>query len=74
MYVCVCARAHASPASGKGKDTGKGSPPPPPVYREEGRGAARLMAPGDEDVLSWYRVDPKVNSNRASGPELIEPI
>ena len=41
---------------------------------EEGRGAARLMAPGDEDVLSWYRVDPKVNSNRASGPELIEPI
>ena len=41
---------------------------------EEGRGAARLMVPGDEDVLSWYRVDPKVNSNRASGPDLIAPV
>ena len=41
---------------------------------EEGKGAARLMAPGREDLLDFHRVDPKVNSNRASGPELIEPI
>lgn len=41
---------------------------------EEGKGAARLMAPGREDLLDFYRVDPKVNSNRASGPELIEPF
>ena len=41
---------------------------------EEGKGAARLMVPGREDLLDFHRVDPKVNSNRASGPELIEPI
>ena len=41
---------------------------------EEGKGAAKLMAPGREDLLDFHRVDPKVNSNRASGPELIEPI
>ncbi|MBB96577.1 MAG: DUF159 family protein [Rhodobacteraceae bacterium] len=41
---------------------------------EEGKGAARLMTPGAEDLLSFYRVDRRVNSNRASGPELIEPF
>ncbi len=41
---------------------------------EEGKGAARLMVPGPEDNLGFYRVDPAVNSNRASGPELIEPF
>lgn len=41
---------------------------------EEGRGAARLMQPGAEDVLKFHRVDPAVNSNRAKGPQLIEPI
>ena len=41
---------------------------------EEGKGAARLMQPGAPDVLEWYRVDPAVNSNRASGPALIEPL
>ena len=41
---------------------------------EQGKGAARLMLPPAEDILQFYRVDPKVNSNRASGPELIEPI
>lgn len=40
---------------------------------ESGKGAATLMQPADDDVLEFYRVDPKVNSNRASGPELIEP-
>ncbi len=40
---------------------------------EEGKGAATLMKPAPEGALSAYRVDPKVNSNRASGPELIEP-
>ncbi len=40
---------------------------------EAGRGAARLMQPGAEAVLRFRRVDLKVNSNRASGPELIEP-
>ncbi|MGP6087129.1 SOS response-associated peptidase [Antarctobacter jejuensis] len=41
---------------------------------ESGRGAATLMKPAPEDALEFYRVDPRVNSNRASGPELIEPI
>ena len=41
---------------------------------EEGKGAATLMQAPDEGVLTWHRVDPAVNSNRAQGPELIEPI
>lgn len=41
---------------------------------EEGKGAATLMHAPPEDALEFYRVDPKVNSNRASGPELIEPV
>lgn len=41
---------------------------------EEGHGAAPLMRPAAEEALRWYRVDPAVNSNRAEGPELIEPI
>ncbi|MBT8458109.1 MAG: SOS response-associated peptidase [Boseongicola sp.] len=41
---------------------------------EAGKGAATLMNAAPEDALSFFRVDPAVNSNRASGPELIEPI
>lgn len=41
---------------------------------EESKGAARLMRPGAEGMLRFHRVDPAVNSNRASGPELIEPF
>jgi putative SOS response-associated peptidase YedK len=41
---------------------------------EQGHGAARLMTPAPDDLLQFYRVDPKGNSNRASGSELIEPI
>ncbi len=41
---------------------------------EEGKGAARLMVPGPEEMLGFHRVDPAVNSNRATGPELIEPF
>lgn len=41
---------------------------------EEGHGAAPLMQPSPDDLLSFHRVDPKVNSNRAAGSELIEPI
>ena len=41
---------------------------------ESGKGAARLMEPGQEDILRFHRVERAVNSNRASGPELIEPI
>lgn len=41
---------------------------------EEGKGAARLMHAPPDDVLAFHRVDPRVNSNRASGPELIAPI
>ena len=41
---------------------------------EAGKGAARLMQPAPENVVSAYRVDPAVNSNRASGPALIEPL
>ena len=41
---------------------------------EEGKGAATLMHAPPEDALAFHRVDPAVNSNRASGAELIEPI
>lgn len=50
-------------------------PPDWPLWLgEAGKGAARLMQTGPEDLLAFHRVDPKVNSNRASGPELIEEI
>ncbi|RYH07936.1 SOS response-associated peptidase [Tropicimonas sp. IMCC6043] len=41
---------------------------------ESGHGAAVLMRPSPEGSLAWHRVDPAVNSNRATGPELIEPM
>ncbi len=41
---------------------------------EAGHGAATLMRAAPKDAMEFYRVDPKVNSNRASGPDLIEPI
>lgn len=41
---------------------------------EAGKGAAKLMQTPPDDVFAFHRVDPRVNSNRASGPELIEPI
>lgn len=41
---------------------------------EAGRGAARLMHPAPEGSLAAHRVDVAVNSNRASGPHLIEPL
>ena len=41
---------------------------------EQGKGAALLMQAAPEKALSLYRVDRAVNSNRASGPELIEPF
>ena len=41
---------------------------------EAGHGAATLMRPTAKGVLQSWRVDPAVNSNRAAGPHLIEPI
>lgn len=41
---------------------------------EKGKGAARLMRAAPEDALIWHRVAPAVNSNRASGEMLIEPL
>ncbi|MEP1199234.1 SOS response-associated peptidase [Tateyamaria sp.] len=41
---------------------------------EQGKGAATLMRAAPEDTLGWYRVDKTVNSNRAAGPALIEPL
>ena len=41
---------------------------------EEGKGAATLMHAAPEGALAFHRVDRRVNSNRASGPELIEPL
>ena len=41
---------------------------------EEGKGAATLMTAPSDDALAWHRVDPAVNSNRASGESLIEPL
>lgn len=41
---------------------------------EAGKGAARLMTAAPEDMLDMYRVAPEVNSNRARGPQLIDPL
>ena len=41
---------------------------------EAGHGAATLMRAAPEDALKMHRVDRAVNSNRASGAELITPI
>ena len=41
---------------------------------EEGKGAATLMRAPPEDALAFYRVDPAVNSNRASGADLTAPL
>ncbi|MGH1464970.1 MAG: SOS response-associated peptidase [Cognatishimia sp.] len=41
---------------------------------EQGHGAATLMTPAPQGVISFHAVDPKVNSNKASGPDLIEPF
>ena len=41
---------------------------------EDGHGAARLMRPAAEGVLRMHRVGTAVNSNRATGPALIEPV
>lgn len=40
---------------------------------EAGHGAARLMRPAPETVLETWPVHPRVNSNRAVGPDLILP-
>jgi len=41
---------------------------------EQGKGAATLMRAASPDALGWHRVDPRVNSSRASGPGLIDPL
>ncbi|MEP4247171.1 SOS response-associated peptidase [Tateyamaria sp.] len=41
---------------------------------EKGKGAATLMRAAPTGNLSWYRVDVRVNSNRAAGPDLIAPL
>ncbi len=40
---------------------------------EVGKGAAAVMKPAPDDSLQLYRVHAKVNSNRAKGPELVQP-
>lgn len=41
---------------------------------EEGKGAATLMRAAPDEALVWHRVSTAVNSNRASGSDLIAPI
>lgn len=41
---------------------------------EAGHGAASLMQAAPDDMLSFHRVDRAVNSNRASGSELVLPL
>ena len=41
---------------------------------EAGHGAAALMRPAPDEALVLHRVGKAVNSNRASGPALIEPL
>jgi len=41
---------------------------------EAGHGAARLLRPSPPEALVAHRVGTAVNSNRAEGPDLIEPL
>jgi putative SOS response-associated peptidase YedK len=41
---------------------------------EAGQGAAALMRPRGPGHFDMHRVDPRVNSNRAEGPDLIAPL
>ncbi|MCA8878907.1 MAG: SOS response-associated peptidase [Rhodobacteraceae bacterium] len=41
---------------------------------EAGKGAAALMQPAPEETFVAHRVAPRVNSNRARGADLIEPV
>ena len=41
---------------------------------EEGKGAATLMQAAPEDALQFHRVATTVNSNRATGEELVTPL
>lgn len=41
---------------------------------EAGHGAATLMKPAADGLLRCHRVDRRVNSNRAEGPDLIRPV
>ncbi len=41
---------------------------------EAGHGAAVLMKPATDGLMQCHRVDRKVNSNRAEGPDLIVPL
>ncbi|MBT8409661.1 MAG: SOS response-associated peptidase [Alphaproteobacteria bacterium] len=41
---------------------------------ENGKGAASLMTAPPEGSYAFHRVDPAVNSNRAVGAQLIEPV
>jgi len=41
---------------------------------EAGKGAAPLMRAPPGDRFAFHRVEPAVNSNRASGPDLIAPL
>lgn len=41
---------------------------------EDGKGAAKLMKAAPDNALDRHRVATKVNSNKASGPELIEAL
>ena len=41
---------------------------------EAGHGAATLMRAAPENALEFFRVDRAVNSNRASGPDLVKPL
>ncbi|WP_306045316.1 SOS response-associated peptidase [Nioella sp. MMSF_3534] len=58
---------HREPVSLAREDWGK-------WLGEDGKGAALLMKPAPPDRFESFRVDPKVNSNRSEGPDLIEPI
>jgi len=58
---------HREPVTLRPQDWGK-------WLGEEGKGAATLMKAAPETFLKFHRVDKAVNSNRASGAELIDPL
>lgn len=77
LVTCAIVTTEASPAMAKvhHREPVTVEPADWPLWLgEAGTGAAALMHAAPEGTWSIYRVDPKVNSNRAEGAGLIEPL
>jgi putative SOS response-associated peptidase YedK len=77
MSTCAVVTTEAGPGMARIHDREPVSLDPddwPLWLGEAGHGAARLMRAAPEGRLRFHRVGTEVNSNRASGPGLIEPL